>query len=188
MPFDLTTIDEFPLLKTDRLLLREYTHEDAAGLLEIRTDPQVMKYLDREPFKDIEEAKKFISVKLKDQKEHKGISWAVCDKLSGEFMGDLAYWKIIAGDHRAEIGYTLKTQYWKQGYMTEALRSILEWGFSKLGLHSVMADINPDNNASRQLLLRVGFQKEGYYRENYHFRGQYYDSEMYGLLERDFRK
>ena len=188
MSFDLTLLDEFPTLKAGRLLLREYTADDAQDLLEIRTDPLIMRYMDREPFKDLAEAAKFVTVKIQDRLDHKGISWAVCDKQSGAFMGDLSYWKIIAGDHRAEIGYTLKSKYWKQGYMTEALRCILEWGFSELNLHSVMADINPDNQASRQLLLRMGFKKEGYHRENYHFRGQFLDSEMYGLLERDFRK
>lgn len=188
MAFDLKTIDSFPTLTTERLLLREYQNADAQDLLEIRTDPLVMRFMDREPFKSLEESEQFVKTKIQDRLEHKGISWAVCDKTEGHFVGDLSYWKFLPGDHRAEIGYTLKSRYWRQGYMSEALRCVLAWGFDTLELHSVMADINPDNEASRQLLLRMGFLKEGYHRENYHFRGEFLDSEMYGLLGREFRR
>lgn len=186
MAFSITVLDDFPTLTTDRLLLREYMLKDAVGLLEIRTDPLVMRYMDREPFKDLAESEKFATLKINDRLEHKGISWAVCDKATGNFMGDLSFWKLNTSDHRAEIGYTLRSQYWRQGYMSEALHKVLQWGFSSLGLHSVEADINPDNQASRQLLLKMGFVKEGYHREDYYFRGQYLDSEIYGLLEREF--
>jgi ribosomal-protein-alanine N-acetyltransferase len=188
MSLDLSTIDSFPTLSTERLLLREYEKNDAEDLLEIRTDPQVMRFMDREPFGSLKEAEKFVDLKIQDRLDHKGISWAVCDGATGQFMGDLSFWKILPRDHRAEIGYTLKSKYWRQGYMSEALRCVLAWGFDSLQLHSVMADINPHNEASRQLLLRMGFVKEGYHRENYHYRGEFLDSEMYGLLEREFRR
>jgi len=71
--------------------------------------------------------------------------------------------------------------------MKEAATAVIDWSFSLLGLHSIVADINPNNVTSRQLLLSLGFKKEGYHRENYYFRGEYLDSEMYGILERDFR-
>ncbi len=186
MSFDITVLNNFPILTTERLVLRAYKEEDAGPLLKLRTDPLAMKFMDRDPFKDRVESLKFVREKEADRIAHKGISWVVCKKADEEFMGDVAFWRLFSKDHRAEIGYSLRSEYWKQGYMTEALRAALSWGFEKLGLHSVMADINPENNASRQLLLKMGFMKEGYHRENYFYKGEYLDSEMYGLIKSDF--
>jgi len=186
MSFNISALDDFPILTTPRLILREYTEADAVHLYEIRTDPEVLTYLDREPAKDIQQAKEFLQTKVKERLERKGISWAITLVENGEFVGDVAFWKLLSNDHRAEVGYTLRKKYWGQGYMTEAFHAMLRWGFDELGLHTAYADINPENDASRKLLLKMGFQKEGYFRENYHFRGDYLDSEMYGLLKMDF--
>lgn len=72
--------------------------------------------------------------------------------------------------------------------MTEALRAMLACGFSKMKIHSVEANINPKNESSRAVLLKCGFVKEAYFRENYYANGQFLDSEIYSLLERDLRK
>lgn len=186
MPFDLTVLNKFPLLTTDRLILRAYTIEDASALLKLRTDPLVLNYMDRDPFKNLAESQKFAREKEEERLAHKGVSWVVTRKTNDEFMGDLAFWRLFPKDHRAEIGYSLRSEFWKQGYMSEALTKVLSWGFESLGLHSVLADINPENDASRQLLLKMGFKKEGYHRENYFYKGEYLDSEMYGLIRGDF--
>lgn len=68
---------------------------------------------------------------------------------------------------------------------TERLMAVLEFGFLKLNLHTVSATINPLNNASRQLLLRHGFVKEAYFRQDYYFKGEFLDSEVYGLINPD---
>jgi len=99
MSLDLSTIDSFPTLSTERLLLREYEKNDAEDLLEIRTDPQVMRFMDREPFGSLNEAEKFVDLKIQDRLDHKGISWAVCDGATGQYMGDLSFWKILLRDH-----------------------------------------------------------------------------------------
>ncbi len=186
--FDIKALTPFPKLETKRLYLRNLDLTDAPTVFKQRSDPRVLKYLDRAAITELKQAEEFITQKLDLWQNNKAISWAIDLKgTTDTAIGDMALWRIIESDHRAEIGYTLLPAFWGKGYMLEAARAIVDWGFTTLGLHSIIADINPENNASRKLLHKLGFQKEGYFRENYHFDGQYLDSEIYGLLERDFR-
>ncbi|HSR65892.1 MAG TPA: GNAT family protein, partial [Xanthomonadaceae bacterium] len=64
---------------------------------------------------------------------------------------------------------------------------MLGWGFGTLGLHRVEADIDPRNEASRALLLRLGFRSEGRLRERYRVDGEVSDTEYFGLLAPEWR-
>lgn len=185
--FDPSTLSPFPVLETKRLRLRNLDLTDAPFIFSQRSDERVLKYLDKEPLTDIKQATEFITKNLEDWKAQKAIAWIIELKEDNTFLGDIALWRFFEKDHRAEIGYGLHPDHWQKGYMKEAAIAVLDWAFTTLGLHSIIGDINPENIASRQLLMSLGFQKEGYHRENYYFRGEYLDSEMYGLLERDFR-
>jgi ribosomal-protein-alanine N-acetyltransferase len=66
--------------------------------------------------------------------------------------------------------------------MNEALTEVLKFGFQTIGLHSVEANVNPKNAASIKLLIKNGFNREAYFRENYYFNGQFLDSEIYSLI------
>lgn len=67
--------------------------------------------------------------------------------------------------------------------INEALPEVIGFGFNQLNLHSICANINPGNNASRQLLIKHGFVKEAYFKEDYYFNGRFLDSEIYGILK-----
>lgn len=72
--------------------------------------------------------------------------------------------------------------------MTETLLKVLEFGFSEFKLHSIMGNVNPQNQRSRKILEKFGFKKEAHFREDYLYIGKYLDSEIYCLLETDFFK
>ena len=135
----------------------------------------------------IQDAQKFIAGNVEGYQKKEGIFWAIIEKSSNILVGDFAYWRIDKKHGRGEIGYTLKPQFWGKGYMKETMVTLLDFGFSKLNLHSVEANINPDNDASRKALRKMNFQKEAYFRENFFFEGKFLDSEIYSLLERDFK-
>jgi RimJ/RimL family protein N-acetyltransferase len=73
------------------------------------------------------------------------------------------------------------------GYMNEALVSLLEFGFSQLALNRLEADIDPRNTASAKSLERLGFRKEGHLRERWIVAGEVSDSGLYGLLRSDWQ-
>lgn len=177
---------DFPVFQTERLILRDIRLTDAKEIQSIRSNDLIMQHMDSKCHDNIEQSEDFISRNQQTYSHENGIFWALVEKDSGAFLGDFSFWKIDKTNSRAEIGYTLKPEYWSKGFMKEAMDALLKFGFRDLNLHSFEANINPENVQSRKLLKRTGFKKEAYFRENYYFNGRFLDSEIYCLLERDF--
>ena len=81
-----------------------------------------------------------------------------------------------------EIGWRLPRAAWGQGLASEALRAVVDFGFERMRLHSIEAQLDPANQRSARVLERVGFVKEGLLRENYVVAGRFYDTAIYSLL------
>ena len=178
-----TSFDPFPTLKTERLLLRQLTIQDALQLYRLRTDERVMQYLDRPKLQSIEEAERFI---LEDQKRmaaEDGINWVISLHDNPLLIGLLGYWRMQKEHFRAEIGYTLLPKFHRRGIMQEAITAILDYAFEVMNLHSIEANVNPKNEASIRLLERNDFVREAYFRENYFYDGQFLDSAIYSLVK-----
>ena len=79
-------------------------------------------------------------------------------------------------------GYALHPDQQGKGLMQEAMTAVLEYGFKIMKLHSIEANVNPNNLSSIKLLVRNNFVREAYYKENYFFDGKFYDSAIYSLL------
>ena len=184
---DETYFKHFPTLESERLLLRKLELTDAPEIQSIRSDERVMKYMDSERQSTEEHSERFISMKLKMYQENTGIFWAIIEKSTNAFIGDFSFFKMDHKNSRTEIGYTSKSEFWGNGYMQEAMTSIFNFGFDKLNLHSLEANINSGNDKSRAILTKMGFQKEAYFRENYYYDGKYLDSEIYSLFASDFK-
>lgn len=180
---------QLPDITTKRLVLRQQTITDAPVLFGLRTNPAVMRYIDRPKPNELSETEEFIASINKNFHKDMNMIWAITLKENpGQMIGNLGYWRIDFNNYRAEIGYMLQPDYWRQGILSEALAEIIDFGFTTVGLHSICANINPSNDASRQLLLKHGFVKEAYFKEDYYFEGRFLDSEIYGLLEQTFRE
>ncbi len=176
-------LTSLPILETTRLILREHSLEDAAPYLELRSSEVIMKYIDRPRYKDLEESRTVLQSLIDGFHKRTNLLWAIALKDEpGKMIGNVGFWRTELENHRAEIGYILHSDYWRQGILSEALTAVIEFAFSEVGLHSISANINPANTASRQLLLKHGFEKEAYHKENYYFNGKFLDSELYGLL------
>lgn len=178
--------ESFPILKSERLILRAITLEDAQYIQSIRNNPKVMEFMDSNNHETLEDSKQFIQNNITSFKNKEGIYWAIIEKQTEAFIGDFSYWRIDKKNHRAEIGYTLMPEFWGKGYMSEAIKTIINFGFNDLNLHSIEANINPNNNSSRKLLQKIGFEKEAYFKENYYYNGIYLDSEIYSLLKTNY--
>jgi ribosomal-protein-alanine N-acetyltransferase len=168
-------------------LFRQITIADAKDIHLIRTDPEVLLYLDSHAHDSIEDSQKFISKNEITYNNKEGLFWAIIEKTTGEFIGDFAYWNICGRHFRGEIGYSLKRNSWGKGYMKETMIKMFNFGFKDLNIHSVEADVNTNNERSKNVLKSMGFQKEAYFKENYFFDGEFLDSEIYSLLERNFK-
>ena len=175
----------FPHLESERLVYREFKIKDATEIFAIRSNNLVMQFMDSNRHESINDSEEFVLNNITSYKEKKGFFWAIIEKSTDQFIGDFSFWRLDRVNARAEIGYSLKSDFWGNGYMKEAMHTLIRFGFKELKLHSFEANINPNNEASRNVLRRIGFKKEAYFRENYFYNGNFLDSEIHSLLEKD---
>ena len=172
----------FPTLTTERLVLREVRENDAPEMFFLRSDERVNKYLDRKRAQSVAEAVQFIQMVNTSQANNENINWAMTLKGDTKLIGNICFWRVEKQHYRAEVGYTLHPEQQRKGIMNEALRTVLEYGFNVMKLHSVEANTNPENKESIRVLERNGFIREGYFKENYFYDGKFLDSAVYSLV------
>ena len=177
----------FPILTTERLILRRPVSNDLPEFFKMRTDEQVMKYVGRPRPHSPEELKPLFEKMETGINENTDIAWVIALKSTGEFLGSIGFWRNDPENFRGEIGYMLQSEYFGKGYATEALHAALNYGFSEMKLNTVLAITDPENTFSQKILLKAGFLKEGHIREDFFFEGKFYDSAMYGLLRKDYK-
>lgn len=176
---------EFPVLCTERLVLRELRENDAAAAFRMFSDPEVMRYTGKSVHADVAET---LASLLRDRDAfpaRAGIYWAITLRGDDAFIGSCCFFRLMSEHRRAEIGYDLHSAYWGRGLMAEALHAILAFGFTTMGLHSAEAQIDPDNERSRRVLSRLGFRQDGLLRENFYYAGRYLDTAVFTLLSRE---
>ncbi len=179
----------FPVLETERLILKNITEEHAEGFFRLRTDDDVMRYVEVERPKSVEEALQALRDNyIPKWQRNEGLTWAIHSKEDDTYIGNIGLFRTIPEHHRAEIGYTLFPRFWGKGLMSEALQAVIGYGFEGMKLHSIEANINPLNEASAKILDRHGFVREAYFNENYYWQGEYLDSAIYSLLVSDWKK
>jgi [ribosomal protein S5]-alanine N-acetyltransferase len=178
----------FPVLTTERLILRAVTPADAVPIFRIMSSPRVMRYFGSPPMQSIEEAHRRVEAIEEDFREQLGIRWAITLRSGGAFIGSGGFWRIVKPHYRAEVGYELAPEWWGKGIMPEALSAILGCGFTTLGLNSIEAQIAPANSGSRRVLEKLGFEQEGYFRQNYYEpeTGEFTDTAVFGLPRSDW--
>lgn len=176
----------FPNLETERLTLQQHEESDLDDLFILRSDPKVMAYMDKPPATDKSVVLKKIQAIREDFTNQNGINWTIKLKGSDEVIGYMSLWRIDKTNHRVEIGYALKKEYWKQGISYEAAKRVIDFAFNNLEAHSIMANLNPQNNGSKGLLLKLGFIQEAYFREDFYFDGKFLDSAIFSLLVSDW--
>ena len=180
-----TAFATFPVLETERFVLRAATRDDAPAIFRIMSDPRVTRYFGREPMVALREAVERIKEFQSAFAQHEGVRWIIISREDGQLIGSCGFWRLIKEHFRAEIGYELAPEWWGKGVMPEALAAALNFGFTSMGLHSVEAQIHPANIASRRVLEKLGFVQEGYFRENYYEPAEaaFSDTAVFSLLK-----
>jgi ribosomal-protein-alanine N-acetyltransferase len=149
----------FPLLETNRLLLREIILDDRFAIFKNYSDPDVANWFFEKPFTQIEQAEQIIGAFRKNAEDGKGYTWAILLKESRELIGTCGYENFVVGD-RGEIGFDLVKVHWGKGYMLEALGEIITYGFDVLKVSAVCAHTYSHNSRARRVLEKLGFKVE----------------------------
>lgn len=180
--------DNFPTIETNRLTLSAFSSEDVENFFILRSNKDFMKYLGLNPMSKRSEARERVHEIIQAFKTQEGITWKISLKGTADLIGYIGYWRINYRHFRGEMGFGLNEDYQNKGYMSETMPGVLAYAFMQMNLHSIMADVDPDNTNSIKLLEKNGFVKEGHFRENYYFNGEFLDSTYYSILNKDFKK
>ena len=179
---DLATIPRE--IDTDNLHLRPLKMADAEAMFAILSDPQSMKFWSHKPATDIEVAIKTLREDLESDARNDSICWAVTIKGKDELIGKCILFHFSPHNHRAEIGFILNRDYWRQGLMHQALEGVIDFAFNTLKLHRIEGDTDTENTGSLALLEKLGFEREGLFRERWFVYDKWDDSVMLGLLNK----
>ncbi len=177
----------FPVLFTERLLLKQITDEDIYPLFNLRSDKEIMKYIPRHPAETIEDARQLIQHFDEVIHQNSKITWGIYLKETVQLIGTIGYVNIYKENYRAEIGYLLSRNQQGKGVMSEALAAAMNYGFNELKLHSIEAIVHPDNVSSSRLLEKNQFIKEAYLKENQFFKGKFIDSVIYSRVNKKIK-
>ena len=151
-------ITTFPVLETERLLLRQVNKTDANEVFFLRSSLEVGKYIARDPQKSIDETIAFIERTKRNLIDNKAIPWAITFKDNDALIGTLSLHNFSKDNSVAEIGYDLNPEFQKKGIMSEALKAVVSYGFKELGLFMIEAYTQIENESSKLLLVKNKFQ------------------------------
>lgn len=146
-------------IETSRLCLRTITPEDAAEIYAYSSEPNVGPSAGWKPHESIEETREIMELIFTGKE---GV-FGIVEKESGRMIGSVGLVEDPKRENPAArmLGYAMSERCWGRGYMTEAVRAVLCYGFYKMHLGIISAYCYPDNEASRRVLAKNGFSYEG---------------------------
>lgn len=185
-----SVFDSFPVIDVnDEFILRQVSYNDLHDYFEYMDNEHVIKYVPVECIpQNLERAKEEIEYNLDLFRYRRSVYWGIARKDNNKLIGSCGfnYWN---RDHsRAEISYDLGYKYWGKGIMTEAVKAVLGFAFTRMELHRVEATVTPTNQGSLRVLRKMGFQKEGILREQKLLHGKFYDAVILSLLQKEYLK
>jgi RimJ/RimL family protein N-acetyltransferase len=175
-------------LTTERLILREFKPSDWPDILAYQSDPLYLRYYawaDRTP----EAVQDFVQGFLAQQQERPRLKFqlAVVLQSSQQLIGNCGIRMKSADAHEGDVGYELSSKHWGHGYATEAARAMVAFGFTELKLHRIWSWCVAENVGSVHVLQKLGMRQEGRLRENEYFKGRYWDTLMFGMLDYEWK-
>ena len=173
-------------LETNRLLLREYTMDDAGVMfLNWASDPEVAKTLMWNPHPDVDFTRKLLAQWIQAYQSGRSYHWVV--EKDGEVIGDISLMTWSNRTQDGEIGYCLSKKAWNQGIMTEALMAVMRFLFAEVGFRRLTLRHATNNPASGRVMEKAGLRFEGVQRQAYPEKeGGFSDLALYAALKEEW--
>ncbi|UCH64722.1 MAG: GNAT family N-acetyltransferase [Ignavibacterium sp.] len=176
--------EPFPILETERIFLRKIKEDDIPGIYRFYSGSDTLKNIARDNFTKKEQAIEKVKLFHKSYEERKAIWWTFNQKPKDEFIGFGGLFEISKKSNKAEIGYGLLPDYWGKGIMSEVVEKLIDFGFNQMKLHKIYGRITPGHNASIRLLEKLGFKKEGDFKDDEFAQNKYFDTAYYSLINK----
>lgn len=178
------TLVDFPTITTERLLLRQFVESDLENVYKGLSDPEIIKYygVSYTTLEDTKEQLKFFADLVNDGT---GIWWAVCSLDNKTFYGAGGLNSLNKEHKKAEIGFWLLNEFWRQGIMTEVMPIICKYGFENLELHRIEGLVETDNLNCKNAMKKLDFNHEGTMKDCEIKNGHFISLDIYAKLKNE---
>ncbi|RKQ34674.1 GNAT family N-acetyltransferase [Oceanobacillus halophilus] len=177
---------KFQKLETERLRLVKVTEKYTEQFYNVLSRDEVIKYYGMDPLKSIDQALMIIQSFQETFESRRGIRWGIVLKETGDFIGTVGLNNLNFRNKRADIGFELHPAHWRKGITIEAVQEVFRYSFNNLNIYRMGAITFPQNEASIQLLMRLGFKKEGVLRGYLYQNNQSHDAFIFSLLQNEW--
>ncbi|MDR0139984.1 GNAT family N-acetyltransferase [Metabacillus idriensis] len=178
----------FPVLYTERFVLRKMEESDAGEVFAYFSEDEVTRYYDLESFTEVDQAVEIINRWSERFYHNEGFRWGIADRQTNKIIGSCGYHNWEKEHFKAEIGFEVNPSHFRKGVMTEVLSPILKFGFTQMNLNRIEAFYDPDNTASKLCLEKAGFIYEGVLRQAAYEKGVFCDAAVCSILKEEYMK
>ena len=172
---------------TERLLLRKFMYNDADDMLKYWVSKPEIQYMYSEPiYTTKEQVNELLNKYISGYLNNNIYRWAIIESKSQKCIGQIAYFLVDTKNHFAEIEYCIGTDFQRKGYMTEAVKAIIKYGFKEIELNKIQISTKEMNIPSKRVIEKCGFIYEGTSREYFYFEGKYIDRLYFSMLKSEY--
>lgn len=175
---------EFPILRSERLLLRQFVDSDLENVFAGLSHPSIIKYYGVS-YKSLEETKAQMKFFADLEVQGTGIWWAVCSPDNKIFYGAGGLNGLVKEHKKAEIGFWLLADHWSKGFMTEAMPLICQYGFNELDIHRIEGIVESENLLCKKAMEKLNFDYEGTMKECEIKNGKFISLDIYAKLNKE---
>ena len=178
---------KMPEIETERLLFRAIKRSDIKDIYEYSSNPTTSQFLLWDSHKSESYTREFIEIILSKYKSGEYNDWAIVLKENKKMIGTCGFTRIDEENGVAEIGYVINPNYWGMGIATEAASRVVAFAFDELNLNRVEARFLFGNDASLNVMKKIGMKFEGYQRESLLVKGKYKTVGIASILKREYQ-
>ncbi len=176
-------------IETERLILRRFERSDAKSMMNNWiSDEKVQSEYGEPAYKTEVEVLELLNKYLSQYADDNYYRWAIIEKVSGEVIGQIAFYLVYLRNHFAEIEYCIGAGHQRKGYATEATKAVIQYGFEMIGLHKIQICARTANIKSLGVIKKCGFTYEGTLRDYFYMQDHYEGKMYYSLLREEWIK
>ncbi len=172
-------------INTERLTLRRFAFGDAEAMFKNwANDPEVTRFLTWDSHGDIGVSKRVVEQWVSEYENKNIYNWAIELKELGEPVGGISVVNLDDANESCEIGYCISQAYWRKGIAPEALKAVIDFLFSEVGMNRIAARHDTKNPASGRVMQKCSMLYEGTHRQEKLRDGKtFYDVAVYAILK-----
>ncbi len=178
--------DLFPTLITSRLKLREIQESDLDNIFEYASNSDVTPFVIFDTHKTKEDSLSFIEFAKNEFRNKTSLIWAIELKEEEKMIGTIDLRGFNNSNRCGEIGYALNKKYWNKGYVTESMKSVIQYGFDQLDLNRIESHCEHENFGSWKVMEKCGLKYEGTLREKVFIKNRFRSMKMYSILKQEW--